>query len=187
MLLTGPNGAGKSTLLRTLAGLRNPDGGEILWNGEDVATDRTSHGARVAWQGHQTALKPGLSLRENLSLHAAGKDPAPALAAFNLTELAELPARMLSAGQKQRGALARVLLGNAPLWLLDEPATGLDHASVALLGNVLAAHRAQGGIVIATTHVPLPLPNVITLDLTPSNTLNLQEDTLFFMEEDILP
>ncbi|MDG6093528.1 heme ABC exporter ATP-binding protein CcmA [Acetobacter sp. AN02] len=168
MLLTGPNGAGKSTLLRTLAGLRRPDGGRILWDDEDMTEDRTAHGRRIGWLGHQDALKPGLTLLENLRLSANGAKPEAALRAFDLDSLADLPARMLSAGQKRRSALARVLLADAPLWLLDEPSVGLDQVSVGQLGVAMAAHRAQGGIVIATTHVPLPLAGAIPFSLAGS-------------------
>ncbi|MBO1324688.1 heme ABC exporter ATP-binding protein CcmA [Acetobacter sp. TBRC 12305] len=198
LLLRGPNGAGKSTLLRVLAGLRQPDSGTVLWHGHPVGADTAAHAARVAYLGHQDALKPGLSVVENLALFAragrAGadsaqdsdnpaKDHAPgaqrgqtawpnmtdALAAMDLLPLADLPARLLSAGQKRRTALARVLLARAPLWLLDEPSLGLDHAAIDLLGAALARHRAGGGLVIATTHVPLPLPDATTLTLPPAD------------------
>ncbi|WP_367159406.1 heme ABC exporter ATP-binding protein CcmA [Kozakia baliensis] len=161
MLLTGPNGAGKSTLLRTLAGLRQPDSGEILWDGQPVSQDRTAHALRLAYLGHQDALKPGLSLAENLAITArlGGTDLEEALERVDLLPLAELPARLLSAGQKRRAAIARVLLQAAPLWLLDEPSLGLDAAAIERLGIILAQHRAAGGMILATTHVDLPLPN----------------------------
>ncbi|NLG90326.1 MAG: heme ABC exporter ATP-binding protein CcmA [Acetobacter sp.] len=167
MLLTGPNGAGKSTLLRVLAGLRKPDSGQLLWHGESIFTDRAAHASKVAYLGHQDALKPGLTVIENLALFArAGQgDMHAALEAMDLLPLANLPARLLSAGQKRRTALARVLLANAPLWLLDEPSLGLDANAITLLGQALTAHRQQGGLVIATTHVPLPLENVQPLTL----------------------
>lgn len=167
LLLTGPNGAGKSTLLRVLAGLRRPDGGALLWDGEPITEDRTAHAARVAYLGHQDALKPSLTVRENLALFArAGSgDMDAALKAVDLLHLSTLPARLLSAGQKRRTALARVLLAQAPLWLLDEPSLGLDAAAVELLGKAIATHRAQGGLVVATTHVPLPLGEVSHLAL----------------------
>ncbi len=167
MLLTGPNGAGKSTLLRVLAGLRKPDSGQLLWHGESVFADRAAHASQVAYLGHQDALKPGLTVTENLALFArAGQgDMQKALEAMDLLPLANLPARLLSAGQKRRTALARVLLANAPLWLLDEPSLGLDTNAITLLGQALTAHRQQGGLVIATTHVPLPLENVQPLTL----------------------
>lgn len=166
MLLTGPNGAGKSTLLRVLAGLRKPDSGQLTWEGQSIFEDRAAHAERVAYIGHQDALKPGLSVTENLHLFARpGASMADALEAMDLCALADLPARLLSAGQKRRTALARVLLAQAPLWLLDEPSLGLDSAAITLLGNAMAAHRARGGMLIATTHVPLPLDNTCALAL----------------------
>lgn len=167
LLLTGPNGAGKSTLLRVLAGLRKPESGHVLWSGIDALADRTAHAGRVAYLGHQDALKPGLTLRENLGLaaRAAGSDPAQAMESLDLLPLADLPARMLSAGQKRRAALARVVLARAPLWLLDEPSLGLDINAIGLLETLFRAHRESGGVVIATTHVPLPLPDARTLAL----------------------
>nr|WP_321986222.1 heme ABC exporter ATP-binding protein CcmA [uncultured Lichenicoccus sp.] len=167
VLLTGPNGAGKSTLLRVLAGLRPPDAGSLLWDGAPVADDPLTHAGRVAYLGHQDALKPGLTLEENLRLACilGGGGLEAALAAVDLARLRQLPARMLSAGQKRRAALARVLLLRASLWLLDEPSLGLDRHAVALLGELLAAHRAAGGLVVATTHVPLPLPDAAILAL----------------------
>ncbi len=167
LLLAGPNGSGKSTLLRLLAGLLSPAAGSLTWNGEDVFADRASHAARVAYLGHQDAVKPGLSALENLAFAARinGGDPAAALAVHGLAELTDLPARMLSAGQKRRLALARLSLSGGTLWLLDEPTLGLDTASVERLGAVLAAHRAGGGMVIAATHLPLPLPDAAELRL----------------------
>jgi len=153
LLLVGPNGSGKSTLLRLLAGLGRAEAGRISWNDEDALADRTGHGARVAYIGHQDAVKPGLSAAENL-----GSGAEAALRSVGLERLAELPARMLSAGQKRRLALARLVTRAAPIWLLDEPTLGLDTASVARFGTMLAAHRAGGGIVVAATHLPLPLP-----------------------------
>ena len=154
LLLTGPNGSGKSTLLRILAGLRRPDAGSIEWPGP------------VAYLGHLDAIKPGLTAAENLSFAAARGGSLPdALAAMDLTPLADTPARLLSAGQKRRLALARLMLAPAPVWLLDEPTLGLDAASVARLGIVLAAHRAGGGMVVAATHLPLPLPDAEMLAL----------------------
>lgn len=165
LLLLGPNGSGKSTLLRLLAGLKRPDAGQVLWQGEDALADLTTHAGRVAYLGHLDAVKPGLTVTENLFFTAAGRPVAPALAAMGLESLADLPARMLSAGQRRRLALARLALSPAPLWLLDEPTLGLDLASLDRLGALLAVHRAQGGLVVAATHLDLPLPDADTLRL----------------------
>jgi heme exporter protein A len=165
LLLLGPNGSGKSTLLRLLAGLKRPDAGQVLWQGEDALADLSAHARRVAYLGHQDAIKPGLSVVENLLFAAAGRAILPALDALGLTALAELPARMLSAGQKRRLALARLALSPAPLWLLDEPTLGLDHASLGKLGALLARHRDAGGMVVAATHLDLPLPGAAELRL----------------------
>jgi heme exporter protein A len=161
VLLLGPNGAGKSTLLRAVAGLIRPAGGRLLFDGAD------EFAGQIAYLGHLDAIKPGLTAVENLAFAAriSGRDPATGLAALGLTRLADLPARMLSAGQKRRLALARLVVSAAPLWLLDEPTLGVDTASVAAFGAVLARHRAAGGVVLAATHLPLPLPDAAELRL----------------------
>lgn len=167
LVLAGPNGSGKSTLLRLLAGLVRPMAGRLLWNDADALSDLTGHARRVAYLGHQDAVKPGLTAAENLALPArlSGGSAPVALAALGLEALADLPARMLSAGQKRRLALARLALTKAPLWLLDEPTLGLDSAAIDRFGALLAGHRTDGGIVIAATHVPLPLDGVAELRL----------------------
>jgi heme exporter protein A len=159
LLLVGANGSGKSTLLRLLAGLVRPEAGRLLWNGEDTLADLAGHARRVAYMGHLDAVKPGLTVLENLRFAASltGRVATDALEAVGLAGLADLPARMLSAGQKRRLALSRLVLSEAPLWLLDEPTLGLDTASIARFGTMLAAHRAGGGMVVTATHVPLPL------------------------------
>lgn len=161
MLLLGPNGAGKSTLLRVLAGLKRLDAGRVLFDGD------ADYAGQVAFLGHQDAIKPGLTALENLTFAArlGGGDPEAALASVGLSPLANLPARIFSAGQKRRLALARLALSRAPLWLLDEPTLGLDTAAVERFGQALAAHRAAGGVVITATHLPLPLENVAELRL----------------------
>jgi heme exporter protein A len=163
LVLAGPNGSGKSTLLRLLAGLIRPAAGRLLWDGADALSDLARHGRRVAYLGHQDAVKPGLTAAENLRFAArvSGRSIADALGAVDLEALADLPARMLSAGQKRRLALSRLILTVAPLWLLDEPTLGLDTASIDRFGSLLEQHRASGGMVVAATHVPLPLPNAV--------------------------
>jgi heme exporter protein A len=167
LLLVGANGAGKSSLLRLLAGLIPPAEGALLWAGEEALADRAAHARRLRYLSHADALKPALTARENLLFFARlwGGDPDAALAALDLLSLAELPARVLSSGQKRRLALARLALAPAPLWLLDEPTVGLDVASVARLGALLARQREGGGMVIAATHLPLPLPHAAELRL----------------------
>lgn len=170
MRLAGRNGGGKSTLLRILAGLGRADRGSVRWNGEAVTDDREAHAARVGWLGHDDALKPALSARENLesALRVADRPLdrlRPALDALGLVALADLPAGWLSSGQRRRVALARVLASGAPLWLLDEPTVGLDQTSTAALEWAIAAHRAAGGMVIAATHIALDLgPDAASLD-----------------------
>ena len=161
LLVVGPNGAGKSTLLRILAGLKRLDAGRVLFDGSD------EYAGRVAFLGHQDAIKPGLTAIENLAFAArmGGGDVADALAGVGLGALGGLPARMMSAGQKRRLALARLAVSGAALWLLDEPTLGLDTAAVARFGGMLAAHRASGGVVVAATHLPLPLDDAGELRL----------------------
>jgi len=161
LLLLGPNGAGKSTLLRVLAGLKRPDAGRVTWHGADISEERPP----VTYVGHLDAIKPGLSVTENLAFAARGADLGPALAAMDLEALRALPARMLSAGQRRRVALARLLFGMGGLWLLDEPTLGLDAGSVDRLGRLMMQHRAAEGVVVAATHLPLPLPDAAELRL----------------------
>jgi heme exporter protein A len=167
LILAGANGSGKSTLLRLLAGLVRPAAGRVLWEGADAFTDLAAHGARVAYLGHQDAVKPGLTVAENLLFAAAvsGRPIRGALDAMGLEGLTSLPSRMLSAGQKRRLALSRLLLSSARLWLLDEPTLGLDAASVTRFGTLLRQHQDGGGMVVAATHVPLPLPGAAELRL----------------------
>ena len=167
LLLVGANGSGKSTLLRLLAGLLRPAAGRVLWAGQSVFADPAAHGARLVYVGHQDAVKPGLTAAENLrfAARAGGGTVAAGLAAVGLEALADLPARMLSAGQKRRLALARLAVSAAPLWLLDEPTLGLDAGALARCGGLLSGHRARGGLVVAATHLPLPLPDAAELRL----------------------
>lgn len=150
---TGPNGSGKTTLLRIAAGLSRADAGTVA---------RTE---RVAWLGEPTALDGERTLAAALHFWANTDglpDPegrvARGLAMLDLSDLASVPVRLLSAGQRRRCGLARVAASGADLWLLDEPTNGLDAAAMASLERVLAEHRAAGGAVLAATHQPLALP-----------------------------
>lgn len=158
LILRGPNGIGKSTLLRAIAGLQPPAAGRI-----DLPDDS------AAYAGHADGLKPTLTAAENLGFWravfgGAGK-VADALAALDLGSLADRPAGTLSAGQKRRLGLARLLVTGRPLWLLDEPATSLDAASVAQLEALLRAHLAAGGAAVIASHTDLDLPGAATLGL----------------------
>ena len=170
LVLRGPNGSGKSSLLRLLAGFLPPAAGHIAWAGEWVALDPPAHRTRLHFVGHSDAVKGPLTTRENLAFAAAlSGAPASAAAAgldgFDLGPLAEVPARYLSAGQKRRLALARLLAVRRPLWLLDEPGVGLDAANRERLERALAEHRAGGGIAVLATHGDVAVEDALTLDL----------------------
>jgi heme exporter protein A len=169
LLLTGPNGSGKSSLLRLMAGLIKPHTGRLDYDGQRLSDDPALHREIIAYLGHQDAVKPMLTVSESTRFWAGlrGREDAAeaAMAAMGLSELADLPGRFLSSGQRRRAALARVIAGGAPVWLLDEPTVGLDIKSIAALETALAAHRAGGGIVIAATHAPIVLPDASGLNL----------------------
>lgn len=171
LLVTGRNGAGKSTLLATLAGLIRPAGGTVALSG---CGDRTvAEGCHHL--GHRDGVKGALTASENLRFAAAmlgspRLEPEAALARVGLAAASGLPAAMLSAGQRRRLGLARLLVAGRPLWLLDEPATALDAAGQAMLEALMADHRAAGGCIVAATHGPLPLPGARRLELAPART-----------------
>jgi heme exporter protein A len=167
--LRGANGSGKSSLLRMMAGLLAPTHGSIAWNGTPVNADRDAHRARVNYIGHLDGVKGMLTVAENLRFWGEVtkgeqtdgqiRDRADlALATFGIAKLADLPARSLSAGQRRRVALARLIVRPALIWLLDEPATALDTAALAALDHAMAAHLGAGGIVVMATHEPVKRP-----------------------------
>jgi heme exporter protein A len=183
LVLTGPNGAGKSSLLRLVAGLIHPVAGHVALEGGDP---ELSVGEQAHYVGHLDPLKPALTVTENLAFWArflnGGSDRqrrsgpgastvdeqaliAHGLAAAGLEELARLPAGYLSAGQRRRLSLARVLAAPRPVWLLDEPNTALDAASQERLQRVMQAHLAGGGLIVAATHGPLGLAEPAELRL----------------------
>lgn len=169
LILSGPNGSGKSSLLRLMAGLTPPEEGALAWGGVALREDPRAHRSRLHFIGHSDALKPVLSAAEMLGFWAAMRgapcDLPAALARFGLARAAELPCRYLSAGQRRRLALARLVASPAPLWLLDEPLTSLDAEAAAQLMAAIAAHRASGGRVALSTHAPMALDGATRLSL----------------------
>lgn len=152
-LVTGPNGAGKSSLLRIAAGLLRPFSGKVEREGT------------TAFLGEAHALDPELPLAHALGFWAKLDGVEPALETLGLHRLADVPVRLLSTGQRRRAALARVVAMRAELWLLDEPANGLDRDGVALLERLLLAHRALGGAVVVASHQPITLPDAAGIAL----------------------
>ncbi len=160
LVLTGPNGSGKTSFLRLVAGLLRPAAGSLAWRGRPVSDDPDALRAELHYVGHLDAVKPLLTVSENLAFWArlrGGGAVTEALAGFGLTALADVPARFLSSGQRRRVALARLLAAPAALWLLDEPTVGLDSESIEALTTAMAAQRDGGGMVIAATHATLAL------------------------------
>jgi heme exporter protein A len=170
LVLTGPNGAGKTTLLRAIAGFLSPASGRLRLEGGDVEKSIAEQAHVV---GHANAVKAALSVRENVTFwgHYLGtgvgtpSQVESALEHFGLGDLADFPAGYLSAGQKRRVGLARLLAAERPLWLLDEPTVSLDAASVAMLAKAVNHHTRAGGIAIAATHLPLGLERARELKL----------------------
>ncbi len=159
LLVTGRNGAGKSSLLRMIAGLVHVAGGRLeLQDGEPEFT----LAEQTHYLGHQDAFKPSLTVAENLVFWArylggGGLAPQAALAAVGLDALAELPAAYLSAGQRRRLSIARLVAAKRPIWLLDEPTSALDHVAQERLSELMAWHLAGGGLIVAAAHGPIGL------------------------------
>ena len=169
LILSGANGSGKSTLLRLMAGLLKPYKGEVKWDNENISDDPEGHNAHLNYVGHADVIKPVLSVRENIAFWASLR-PAPAnievaLEAFGIGYLTSVPGRFLSAGQKRRVNLARIIASPTKLWLLDEPTTALDIEAISNLEREIVTHRASGGMVIASTHAKIDLNDATVLNL----------------------
>lgn len=155
--VVGPNGAGKTSLLRLIAGLIMPSGGTIALEGGDAELGVAE---QAHYLGHRDAMKPALTVTENLGFWAeflggVATEPAAALDAVGLGHAAQLPAGFLSAGQRRRLSIARLLTVKRPIWLLDEPTSALDVGSQKVFAGLMTAHLAGGGLIMAATHTPL--------------------------------
>jgi len=170
LLVRGANGSGKSSLLRLIAGLLRPATGDVGWTGDE---GDTSLQTRLHYLGHLDALKASMSVTETLlfwaRMMAGASDIAPAIKAWHLATLADLPCGVLSAGQRRRVALAQLSLTARPLWLLDEPTGPLDQAGVALVENAIRHHCGAGGIAVIATHRAMDIGETRVLDLGPGS------------------
>jgi heme exporter protein A len=156
--VSGPNGTGKTTLLRVVSGLLRPEKGSVAWQGRSIAATAAEYQSELAYASHEPALKSDLTALENLRFTVGLKRRATvaelrsSLERTGVAHCADLPARVLSAGQRRRVAMARVLAFRADLWLLDEPYTNLDGSGSSLLSALLAEHVGQGGVALVVAH-----------------------------------
>jgi len=157
LLLEGQNGSGKTSLMRAIAGMLSLESGEIFWNGNDVSRQRQEFHGELVWIAHRTGLKGDLTLVENLRFEASLRpqsdiDSATVYERLGISRLKTLPLRSLSAGQQRRVALARMLLADVPLWLMDEPFTNLDREGRKLVVELVEEHLANGGMCVMAAH-----------------------------------
>lgn len=169
--IRGANGSGKTSLLRMLCGLRRPDTGVIAWQGRAIHEDQPGFRAQLCSIGHKPGLNGDLSALENLRLEAAlfaadDQRVSGALSELGLQREQNLPCRLLSAGQRQRASLARLLIRSTRLWILDEPCASLDRAAQSQVQALMLRHARDGGCVVFTTHQPLPFDGVQVPQLT---------------------
>ncbi len=162
LAVEGANGTGKTSLLRLIAGFLTPRAGRlVVVSDHGQSDDGEERGKQIGWLGHQDALKPQLTVREQLeffaALYSASPDFDSMLGQVGLTRQKDFPCRFLSAGQRRRLGLARLMVSARPLWLLDEPFAALDIEGQTMIADAMARHCAGGGMVIAATHDPLPL------------------------------
>jgi heme exporter protein A len=170
LAVTGPNGAGKSSLLRIMAGLLDPSGGRLAIRAENGGDEDAE--APLHYFGHLDGLKPAMSLAENLRYWCRIYDrPAgsgalrAATGRLGLAHALDLPVGVFSAGQRRRAGLARIMLAPRPIWLLDEPTSALDKDGEAILGEVMAEHLEAGGVIVAATHLDLPVRADLKLEM----------------------
>ena len=170
--MRGENGIGKTSLLRLLTGLSKPESGEVLWGAKPISVDPIAYHRQLLFLGHRDALKEDLTALENLQMYAVLDDISlpqeQALAAlwrFGLRGRENLPVYCLSAGQKRRVLMARMLTRQAKLWILDEPFNALDAGAAKELQNLIAEHVSASGLVVLTSHQQINIANVQVLEL----------------------
>lgn len=181
LVLRGSNGSGKTTLMKMLAGLIKPTAGDISWYKLDIHSDLTAYHRDILMIGHKNAIKPELTVADNIRLWSKLRHTEEifdaALHYFQLTDKRDIPCYMLSEGWQRRVALARTIACHAELWLLDEPMANLDGEGKRLMVNIINTRTQQGGIVVLSSHEPLPLTNACELYLEDFKSSNILEES----------